>query len=1284
LLFFRRRLLNVFLMRIDMRRLLILSFFSLFFFDVKGQNPSLPTVIQPSPNAASLGKYADIPVGYHTGSVNVSVPIYDVKEGPITIPISLGYHTAGIRVSEISSWVGLGWALNCGGVITRTVQHVPDEGPARITIPPGQIDGMSSGYYKDGYIFPDTATYDPVTPAQFNAQKIFFNAAYGNVDSEPDIFFYNFGGYSGKFFFKVERNESNQLIRTPVFIPRADIKVEVTFENVAVPTHIAGGYDSRETFSRFIITTPDGFKYFFGGGFDVGQSGAVEYTGSASFNQASHPFSNLVKLVPTSWYLTRIVAPNGRRIDLEYESDRYSFFDLATESVSGGNAFLDLGNQMIMRTAIDGRRLSKIKTSTEEISFVANTTREDLSDYENTGGTEEINNITTKKLDRIEVNTLDGHHLRIFDFHQSYFNCSDGRLPRFLELDPGIRSYFVTDKKRLRLDSVVEKSGDLSIINPGHVFKYQETDATGQLMTLPRRMSFQQDHWGYFNGASLNKSLIAFNSEPRNSNREVSEVHSKIGSLTSIQYPTGAVTEFQYENHTTTGLVVDNEPLHDARIYGASTFVFEDVPDVSVVAIDLKFGSPATSSPCDWFGVDCDRVIASISIIAGDPRPVTSNYDLDYSIYSGDMIAGIYQANGTLVRAFFVGDLQNANSADCQLPNCTFYNDPQKYIQLGRMNININLPSGSYYLKAFKISGPKRNDPSKTVMYTASISVRIPADRDVNYTPPATYATTKVGGLRIRKIISKDKSNTVLERDFSYPTTGGVLFSKPTYFYEIKLAPFDYFYYWDHAYFWGFETQTWSSSSIKPMQTTQGSHLGYQNVKEIRPGNGYSKYSYDVALRDFPLQDPYLEGTSTGYSSKSKLFNYPPYPAPFYLERGNLLNHEQFTEQGNIVFRKKSEYESKQYELVGHGTKVELIIAPQIDIQPGSNSGPLVDLPTFTHYPVFSGISRLLKETEATYQPGGDSVLFVKEYKYEGSNHLQVTEVKSTYSNSTELDRMIYPPDYSAITSIDGGIKNLMDNHLISVPIEQYKVRLEAHGNNASVVQGTISTYNSTSLLPDKTKVLNISQPILLNNFQRSNRTSGQFSPDSRYEDKIVFDRYDAIGNLLEVHKNNDIHLAYVWGYNEALPIAEVKNSNSLYIFHTSFEDDTENTSIESRTGRKSHMGVYQLTALPQSPNNLTYWKKVGNGSWELVETTISQDMTIGGPGILVDDVRIFPTGALITTYTYDVGIGMTSSTDPNNVTTYFEYDKLGRLQIVKDDKKRIVNEYTYKYARGN
>ncbi len=94
-------------------------------------NPSnvnlIPNVAPPTPDVAKLGQFGQYPVNYFTGLVNIDIPLYEIKAGDLTVPISLRYHTSGIKVTEKASWVGLGWSLEPGGTVSRTVMGLADE-----------------------------------------------------------------------------------------------------------------------------------------------------------------------------------------------------------------------------------------------------------------------------------------------------------------------------------------------------------------------------------------------------------------------------------------------------------------------------------------------------------------------------------------------------------------------------------------------------------------------------------------------------------------------------------------------------------------------------------------------------------------------------------------------------------------------------------------------------------------------------------------------------------------------------------------------------------------------------------------------------------------------------------------------------------------------------------------------------------------------------------------------------------------------------------------------------
>jgi hypothetical protein len=1254
---------------------------------------SLPSVAPPSPEAASLGKYGDIPVSYHTGVPNISIPLYELKEGDVRLPISISYHASGIRVSEVASWVGLGWALNAGGVITRSVQHGLDEGPMPNTAfdPPTPLVSYfddapkyHTGYYRDGFTlaprYDAVNAFDPLiddSNIPHSTYNKMADQAQGNSDTEPDIFFFNVGGYSGKFLFKVDVDDSTNVVvsRTALFIPKSDVKVEVQFGNLLMP-HYPSGTELSETFIGFTLTTPDGFKYYFGG-----DSTSIEFTGSQVFNASNYESSTAVSLAPSSWYLKKIESPTGKHIDLQYTRDKYGYYDVAPEQIQTGmDDYTNLNDQMISRNVVNGLKLLKITSSTEEVLFAAEIIRNDLSTYNNNGGGEQTDGRMSKSLDRIEVNLVDHTPVKKFIFDFDYFEGTDGTFPHFLNNSQ--KSVFTTDLVRLKLNSITEASGDGSVTLPPHRFTYIEDQP------LPRRISFQQDHWGYYNHETGNTGLISFWQTPRKNHRGTNAQYTQLGTLKSIKYPTGGMTTFAYESNEgpTTFENVDDPDL--GRNYVADSQTVSGNGAIDTVRFATQSPQEIYSvSPCIALGMGCFDFQITVKLRAGSPTG--GIYDIDYrndaDIRVSHAIEIRRSSDDSIVTWFEFSGLDDCESGSSTCSN-TGGGAPGQYFREITRTYVVSLPAptnfhyGEYYARAFRLEGTHNGTP---YLFTASFDINIDRAEDPYFTPAVNQGLTKVGGLRIKSIVTSDGTGPDQQRLFTYPSTGGRVFSQPQYFYKIHFLFNSDLGDNVHASVGAVAHMLWSSNSIFPMRTTQGNHIGYEWVKEEQVGNGYKVYSYNIASNSVNFSDdPFFQGNSYSYQAPHRQYDYPPYPAPLDIEMGNLLGEEVYNNAGKIVMSTYHSYESATDIVLLRATKVAFIHVKVSDPTLPSPNSTQVNQIAYTHYPIFTTTNRKKTETVSTnYDSNGNNPsTVITTYDYNGLGHLQATRITRTMDDVEYVDNIIYPPDYGSLSSTTGGIKNLKDRSVINVPVEKYTVKRATGQTTGKVISGTLTQFKTDTTLPDAVYSLKLSQPLAEASFTPSNNFHDSFNPSSSYEKRLSYHSYDGLGNIIEVSKNNDTHVAYIWGYSGSRPIAEVKNATKDQVFHTSFEELTTNVSSESKTGDKSYTAAYTVVPPASGTFKLTYWQKVGTGAWTPVETTISSNTNIGGTGTLIDEVRVYPSTAQMTTYTYDITAGMTTMTDVNNLVTRYHYDALKRLQYVTDHNGKVLKTYTYHY----
>ncbi len=141
-------------------------------------------------------------------------------------------------------------------------------------------------------------------------------------------------------------------------------------------------------------------------------------------------------------------------------------------------------------------------------------------------------------------------------------------------------------------------------------------------------------------------------------------------------------------------------------------------------------------------------------------------------------------------------------------------------------------------------------------------------------------------------------------------------------------------------------------------------------------------------------------------------------------------------------------------------------------------------------------------------------------------------------------------------------------------------------------------------------------------------------SATTQLEDRVVLDYYED-GSLLESQKANGTSTFYLWNNRGQYPLAKIENA--------------------TRTEIENALGIDELEEFRPNTQTLT----------EAQERNLRNKIP----------------HAMVTTYEYNLLIGLIKLTDPRGYSTFFEYDALQRLKLAKDQEDHILTDYQYKYA---
>jgi len=744
-----------------------------------------------SPNTASLGLYGHTPVGHYTGIPNIDIPIYEIDLDGKKIPISISYHASGIRVAQEASSLGLGWTLNLGGCIAKSVNGEDDFIPSNNAFKSFYLDNINlSDLKSDLYSKDKTQINDKYWQYINSAGK-----------GEPDTYYYNFAGFSGKMIFdKLGTNYkgfTNTTSSAKAILMSPKKYLDIVY-------NMAGGW---------IVKDLDGYTYGFE---EVETATGYSLSSSGRLGQSDKDLRNLITNMQgtqtTAFYLTYIESPLKNRVTFQYEKETiYSPVSLSEQNYATSDPALFKFTRPYSGEQVQlSRKYYDVTYSYNRITQLRPTgvlfnggsieinasARQDLLSV--------ANEVVPKKITSISIKNLSGTVIKSFLFDQSY----RGRTA------PADQDYLY---KRLILNSITENTG------AKHSFSYNSND-------LPPKNSFETDFWGFYNMGQIEGNPMAFETIPtvnttegvlfgRNKRPKTELLDYMM--LNKIQYPTGGKTSFHYEPHL----------LNQSFSYLENRVVYEG----KSAAV---FG-PDYNDPCNTYGTtgkdveqefEVDNTTGAVNlsfrVTNNSGKPMFCGMSTSFSVWI-EMLQG---DKYVIVKAFNGSDgIYSFSATPSQLnfeknyPGAFWPLSPGKY----RLKIRIGVPG---YTNFSVYAG-------------------------IEYIKPTVVKETMIGGagVRIQKLVDSIGSNAQT-RKFTYspamlmyrPSFSTTQIVAPNYFTASSLPGYTF------PDFSNIPSATYSissTSSIVPFSNAaQGNIVGYSKVIEHIGENselGHTDYFFE-------------------------------------------------------------------------------------------------------------------------------------------------------------------------------------------------------------------------------------------------------------------------------------------------------------------------------------------------------------------------------------------------------------------------------------------------------
>lgn len=921
--------------------------------DLKLTNPLVN-----SPQSASFTKYGEIPVSLNSGIPNISIPIYTITKGDIRIPISISYHASGIKVEEMASNVGLGWSLQATGNISRQVRGLPDESSWGYDLTGAWVEQYING---------------PMSAAD---RQAFLSALRnGQIDAEKDLYYYSLPtGQSGKFF--ADNSGKYQTI------PRSNLVI------------------TGSVTTSWTITDENGIKYYFSAGdYSLTNTQTMSYSSASppsGFNDG--PESSGV----TAWNINKVTDTKGNDVIFSYAASGMSYYTKASETkkILGSNAIISFSQgSFLIPTEYSSISITHNNISSSHITKISWADGYATFQYDNIGR-KDITGDTALKYVSVYNNL--GNLIKRVNCYTSYFVNTPN-------------SIFQTDSTllyRLKLDSLVDISATGTRFPP-YSFSYSS-------LTLPDRLSNSQDHWGYYNGKSNNATFVSYYQnvwgKPKKfgANRDVDTNYTQANILKQINYPTGGITQFTYENNT----------YHRDR---DTFFSFNNTPIVEIS------GDNSGGTSGQYF------------------FQFTQTFTIPSSM-------AVYNGKAVLLTKL-EGGCVNANNNVCNVIVNIFNSSNQEvYANIADGDTLFVLP-GTYTL-----SGTIETEFAHTPF--ASLHALLYSG---NLNLPGLY-NEYAGGLRIKNIVDKIGDVITSTKEYSYESVGA-LYSSGSIGYNNSYPDYSHIEIQHNStiqevggvQFAVSHTDTYTSYSSTtnfPLLTAGGGYVTYGHVTVTdKDGNNNKNGKTEYVYTTF---DDKHDEINTG-------FPYPP-PCSYDWKRGLLLSEKYYKTNNDNSFSLVSEKRSKYNFLENTGDTTRRVInglkaasqeiwSPNISTEPMLNSALAVAV-----YHTASEYYWLQNDTTITYTPEisvSTPLTVSKQYNYR-TNPFQMTSVQTVNSKGDNLISEIkYPFDYAGTEPY-----NTMINRNELSPVVQQKEN--KNGTQLKIIKADYLNFGNGIIMPNK------------------------------------------------------------------------------------------------------------------------------------------------------------------------------------------------------------------------